>query len=50
MPEADFRARRAQVLSGFLARERIYLTPVFHDALEARARQNLTRAVARSSP
>jgi len=50
VPETDFRARRAEILSGFLARERIYLTPVFHDALEARARQNLTRAVARSSP
>ncbi|HSV84044.1 MAG TPA: N-methyl-D-aspartate receptor NMDAR2C subunit [Ramlibacter sp.] len=50
VPEADFRARRAEILSGFLARERIYRTPVFHDALEARARQNLTRAVARSSP
>jgi predicted metal-dependent HD superfamily phosphohydrolase len=43
VPEEAFRARRAQVLQGFLARERIYVTDAFHDALEARARHNLER-------
>lgn len=43
---AAFRARRAGVLRGFLERPRLYLTDVFHDALEARARANLQRSVA----
>jgi len=45
VPEEAFRARRAQVLQGFLARERIYLTDAFHDALEARARTNLANSL-----
>ena len=44
VPEAEFRARRAEVLAAFLARPRIYLTPAFHDALEERARGNLQHA------
>ena len=47
VPDADFRAGRARVLEGFLARDRIYVTDAFHDALEGRARSNL-QAAARS--
>lgn len=50
VPEPEFRAGRARILAGFLQRRRIYLTDAFHDALEARARTNLSQAVARSSP
>jgi predicted metal-dependent HD superfamily phosphohydrolase len=46
VPEPEFRARRARVLAGFLARPRIYATAPFHDALEHRARENLTRTIA----
>lgn len=46
VPEVDYRRARAAVLGGFLARERIYLTPACHDAWEAKARANLQRAVA----
>ena len=45
VPEADLRKGRAQVLSGFLARPRIYATAAFHDALEHRARENLAGAL-----
>jgi predicted metal-dependent HD superfamily phosphohydrolase len=45
VPEEAFRARRAQVLQGFLERERIYVTDAFHDALEARARENLQQSL-----
>lgn len=41
VPEPEFRARRHDVLQGFLARERIYCTRAFHEALDARARANL---------
>jgi len=44
--EADFRAGRARVLAGFLARPRLYATQPFHDALEQRARENLGRSLA----
>ena len=37
---------RQQVLLGFLARERIYNTPHFHERLEGQARANLLRATA----
>jgi len=46
VPERDFRAGRARVLAGFLARPRIYATQPFRDALEQRARDNLARALA----
>ena len=50
VPEAEFRARRRGVLQGFLERERIYLTPAFHDALDARAHANLRGSVAQLGP
>ena len=46
VPEDVFRERRAQLLRGFLARPRIYRTDAFHDALEARARENLQKSCA----
>jgi len=46
LPEPQFRFGRATVLSSFLARPRIYLTAAFHDALEHRARENITRSLA----
>ena len=46
VPEAEFRARRKQVLQGFVERQRIYATDAFHDALEARARTNLATSLA----
>lgn len=45
VPEAEFRARRAAILRGFLAREALYGTDVFRGVLEARARMNLGRAI-----
>ncbi|RYY54949.1 MAG: N-methyl-D-aspartate receptor NMDAR2C subunit, partial [Comamonadaceae bacterium] len=45
--EEAFRARRVRILGGFLARPRIYVTDVFHEALEARARDNLQRSIER---
>ena len=46
VPEPLFRAGRARVLAGFLARPRIYATAAFHDALEQRARANLAGTIA----
>ena len=46
MPEDAFRAGRAKVLGGFLARPAIYRTPRFRGRFEARARVNLERAIA----
>ncbi len=40
-----FRHKRREILRGFLDRPRLYSTPHFHDRLEARARENLARAV-----
>ncbi len=42
----DFIVGRRRVVQGFLERPRIYRTAAFHDALEARARANLERALA----
>lgn len=47
VPERDYRQGRCRVLSGFLARERIYQTPVFKDLFEAQARRNLSSALLR---
>ncbi len=47
VPEEDYRVGRRRVLGGFLARPRLYSTDHFHLALEARARDNLRRALAR---
>ncbi len=47
VPEDQYRAGRARILRGFLARPRIYQTEQFHERLEAAARANLARAIAR---
>ncbi len=44
VPGFLFRRKRREILRGFLERPTIYSTPHFHDALEARARDNLRRA------
>lgn len=46
VPEDAFRAGRANVLGGFLARPAIYRTPLFRERFEAPARENLERAIA----
>jgi predicted metal-dependent HD superfamily phosphohydrolase len=50
--DEEFREGRRRILNGFLARPRLYCTRHFYSMLEARARENLHRAVARlaSSP
>lgn len=40
-----FKINRKRFLKGLLGRERIYLTPFFHERLDAQARRNLRRAV-----
>lgn len=47
VPEAEFRTRRKRILEGFLARPRLYETPVFSDRLEQPARANLRRSIDR---
>lgn len=47
VPEAEFRATRREVLAGLLARSPLYQTDFFRGRLEAAARDNLTRALAR---
>jgi predicted metal-dependent HD superfamily phosphohydrolase len=47
VPDPLFRAERARILSGFLRREPLYHTPLFHARFERRAKDNLARAVAR---
>nr|WP_231402583.1 N-methyl-D-aspartate receptor NMDAR2C subunit [Caenimonas aquaedulcis] len=47
VPDADFRAGRRRVLGRFLARPHLYGTEHFRNLLEARARANLQRALAR---
>jgi predicted metal-dependent HD superfamily phosphohydrolase len=47
VPEPDFRSGRRAILSGFLARPRLYSTRRFGDMLEGPARENLGRALAR---
>lgn len=46
VPEALFRANRRRILQGFLARERLYHTDLFHQRLETTARHNLARSIA----
>jgi predicted metal-dependent HD superfamily phosphohydrolase len=41
LSEPEWRAGRSGVISGFLARPRLFHTEPFHDALEAAARRNL---------
>jgi len=50
VPGPLFRRRRREILQGFLARPRIYSTDHFHQRLEAQARSNLQRSVARLKP
>jgi len=45
VPEDVFRAKRAEVLARFLARERIYQTPPFVERYEASARRNLRNSL-----
>ncbi len=47
VPESHYRRQRAEVLRGFLERERLYLTPYFRERYEQPARANLRRAIAR---
>ncbi len=42
---AVFNVKRAEILRGFMAREKIYGTPFFNRQLEAKARENLTRSI-----
>jgi predicted metal-dependent HD superfamily phosphohydrolase len=45
VPEEQYRHGRTRVLQGFLQRGRIYLTEPMFQALEARARANVTREI-----
>ena len=47
VPETTYRTDRARLLTGFLARPRIYTTSYFFERLEGRARANLSRSIAR---
>lgn len=47
VPEVEFRVKRAQILSDFLARPAIYQTPAISQALETQARANLADSVRR---
>jgi predicted metal-dependent HD superfamily phosphohydrolase len=48
VPNWLFKRKRRAILRSFLERPRIYSTPHFFDALEARARVNLERAITES--
>lgn len=48
--DGAYRSGRARVLQGFLARDRLYRTPVLHDAWEAPARFNLGAELAELLP
>jgi predicted metal-dependent HD superfamily phosphohydrolase len=45
VPETAYRAERARLLAGFLARPRIYTTSYFSERLEGRARANLRQSI-----
>lgn len=45
VPDALFREKRREILLSFLARPRIYSTPLCFERLEANARKNLAQAV-----
>lgn len=47
VPELDFRAGRARILEGFLARDRLYMSPWGREVFEAKARANLARSIRR---
>jgi predicted metal-dependent HD superfamily phosphohydrolase len=46
VPDALYRVGRRQILQGFLARERIYRTPLLSARWEARARANISAEIA----
>ena len=41
IPDEIYRAGRAKVLSHFISRERLFLSPPFHDNLDSQARDNI---------
>lgn len=45
VPEEEYRKRRTEVLKGFLAAERLYLTEPFHRIFESKARGNITNEI-----
>ncbi len=45
VPKFIFRKKRAEILSGFLERNRIYATEYFYEKLETQARKNLLQAI-----
>jgi predicted metal-dependent HD superfamily phosphohydrolase len=49
VPEDEYKANRVRALGGFLSRERIYLTERMYEAREAKARSNLSQAIAELS-
>lgn len=49
VPQATFRAKRQEILRGFLERPSLYATPFFHHKYEAQARRNLAWAIAKLS-
>jgi predicted metal-dependent HD superfamily phosphohydrolase len=49
VPDDEYRDSRIRILSGFLSRERIYQTDRMFNAREAKARSNLSRAIAELS-
>lgn len=47
IPDETYRPRRADVLAGFLARDRLFLTEAYRRSHDAQARANLKRAISR---
>lgn len=45
VPSVIYRAKRADVLKGFLGRSAVYATPLFQDRFEERARANIARSL-----
>lgn len=45
VPERDYRVARADILEGFLKRDRIYQTSAIRDQLEMQARSNLAQKI-----
>jgi predicted metal-dependent HD superfamily phosphohydrolase len=46
VPMEVYRQKRAEILSGFLTRDRIYATEFFHNRYETAARGNLSELIA----
>ena len=47
VPESLYQNARRKILQGFVSREQIYSTELFHAAYEIRARENINRSLAR---